>query len=668
VKKVSFFRACLCFLGLGTHLFAGSAVAPAPLQDYCPVVIVNHTKQDPSELFLVATALDPNGVPCFLVPDPSTGICSYQYPNPNGSNGSVPNSVALDSLPLASGTGLTPAYLLYLPLNSSARAYFSVKNPLFLGTTYSAAKGMLAINSPSITSLNDPNIYTLYQDFEFGVNQSAVNSSTNIFINVSFVDYFCIPYRLSANSYTGAAVDPTITGTSSGLPSGTTRASVISNLQSGLNTYSSSWAYLPFNYYPNPYTSSQSAGPIRILAAKNSTGLSSGRLFNGGLGAYNYFPTDYLQNTSTGPSAGNSYMDTVYNYYLSNAPLWAIITPATGYILYKMVSDSTTQGQLNFFAYTPDGSSAIPADDTNVNLNQIGLADFLSGNITFAGGFGNDTPIGAELGKLLSSLFTIGQLPFTQYATSQSSPFYNSGNLLIDDQSEGYITLSYFSNPSGISGGPWYNLYDAIIHPQELGAGALPKNPSLGLGYAFDYDDLLQMDGTISGITIQDAYGNPSQVAGAAKPYIVMVLENLEGTVIPDLSDSYYYNVTIGAAPDGASVTFTYSGGSTAAPLTGTAASFLLNGGAPISSGSSDYLHATFSYAGINYVFNVNLLGQVVIPTTGGTYSTSAPTFSAADVQYAENFTFQVNGGSGTLADPINITINFNSAPPPWQG
>ena len=662
----------LCFSELAFSTPAPTGVAPSPIQNYCPVVVVNHTQLDSSEVYIVATALDPNGLPCFLVPNASTGICSYVYPNADGSNSSVASSVTLSELPKATGTGLTPAYLIYLPINSSARAYFSVKNPMYLSTTYSAAKGLLAINSPSPTTLNDPNMYTFYQDFEFGVNESAVNSSTDIFINVSFVDYVCLPYRLSANSYQGLPVDPTITTsacTPSGIPAGTTQTSIMSAMTSVLNTYPDSWAYLPYYFYPTPYVNSNNASIIRILAAKNSASLPTGRLFNGGPTIEN-FPTDYLTNSATGPIATQSYMESVYQYYLptKNTPLYSVITPAGGDILYKIVSNAGVDGELDFTAYETDGVTPIPADDTTVNLNTILLTDFLSGNITFTNGFANDTPIGAELGKLLSSLFTIGQLPFTNYVTTASTPFYNATS----NVPFGYINLPYFSDPPTFtSGGPWFNLYDQALHAKELGASAtnLPKNPTLGLGYGFDYDDLLNMSGIINGLVIQDQYGNPSQTSGAANPYIVMVLENLTGSTIPDLADTNHYLVTIGPAPSGATVVFTYQSGSTSALVGGNATAFTLFGGNPITGGSDDYLHATFTFNGVNYAFNVNLLGQLVTPTTGGTYSASNPTFSAADLQYQGNFTFTVTGtGTGTVGNPINITINFNSSPPPWQG
>lgn len=670
----------LCFSGLQAipEVLTQAVLSPVPVQNYVPAVIVNHTTEP---VYLVLTTLDSNGIPCFLRPSSSTGICSYEYPHADGTNGSVENSVLLSNLPQASGTGLNPAYLIYIPVNSSARSYFSIGKPMHLSTTYSPAKALIAINSPAPNSLNDPNIWTPYQDFEFGFGISDTDSSTSVYMNMSYVDYFCIPYRLSAKSYQGLAIDPPIAGYASGMPAGSTQTSVLTAVNNVLNPlvntqypYQDTWGSLPFQFYPNPYTSSAGGGTVRLLAAKNSTAL--GRTFSGGIPTINSFPSDYLTNASVGPSdSGIYYMQNLYNYYLasnSNAysPLWTVITPAAGLVEYKVYSDPNTPGQLNFEAYETDGVTRNSANDTNVNLYTIALGDFLSGNITFANGFTNANPIGAELGKLLSALFDIEQLPL-MVATTNLKPFYNAFDYkALGVNHGGYTDISYFPNPASNGAQPAYNLYDQALHLQELGAGTLPNNPLLGVGYCFDYDDLLGMDGTISGLPIQDKYGNPSQVPGAANPYVVMVLGAMNGT-IPDLTDPYYYSVTIGPAADGAQVVFTYNGGSTTATATGTTAiPGQIFGGTPITGGSSDYLHATFTFNGINYVFNINLLGQVVIPTTGGTNSGTYPTFSAADQAFQSNFTFTVTspGHAGTSIDPIPITLQFNSSPPGWEG
>lgn len=676
----------LCFSGLEAFpaVETQPVFSPAPMRDFLPVVIVNHTKQPSSEVYITMTALDPNGTPCFLKPDPASGICSYQYPNADGTNGSVANSIPLSQLPQTQRVGLNPAYGMYLPICSSARSYYSIGAPMYLSTTYSPSTGGLAINSPAPNSLNDPNIWTPYQDFEFGVNLSKNNSSTDVYMNVSYVDYFCIPYRLSVYSYQGNKKDFEIAGTASGMPAGSSQTSVLAAVNKILNPEISSdypnqntWGALAWNFYESPYYNSSNPGVVRLLAAKNST--APGRTFQGGDFTTNSFPSDYLTNPSVGPatSSGQSYMEGVYQYYLASnkntyAPLWAVITPAAGTILYNIYSDPGTDGQLNFDAYQMDGVTRIPSDDTNVNLNSIALADFLSGNITFANGFTNASPIGAELGKLLSALFDTKQFPLA-LTTSNTKPFYNAFNYKSNGVDHGgYTDLKYFPPSTIYTNQPAYNLYDQAFHFQELGAGTLTKNPLLGIGYAYDYDDLLGMDGTIPGLTIQNTYGNPSEASGAESPYIVMVLGDMNGT-IPNLADTNYYTVTIGSAPNGASVVFSYSGGSTTAPISGTTTiGSSIHGASPISGDSSDYLHATFTFNGISYVFNINLLGQVVIPTTGGTanpLSTDYPTYSAADVQYQSNFSFSVTAGhQGTASDPIPVTITFDSSPPGWEG
>ncbi len=95
--------------------FEALAIPPAPLQNYCPVVIENATGLAASEVYFIAHGLDNTGIPCFLVPDPTTGICDYIYPGADGSNGSVVSSRTLSQMPVATDTAATnAAYLIYL--------------------------------------------------------------------------------------------------------------------------------------------------------------------------------------------------------------------------------------------------------------------------------------------------------------------------------------------------------------------------------------------------------------------------------------------------------------------------------------------------------------------------------------------------------------------------
>ncbi len=637
-----------------------TSLPPEPLLNYCPVVVVNNTTLASSILYFVANALDPNGIPCFLKPDTSTGICSYVYPNVDGTNGSYDSSVTLDQLPVATNTGISgTAYLIYLPVNSSARAYFSVNKPMYLSTTFTPGSGSIAINSPAVTTLGDPNYFTLYQDFEFGVGDSDTDSSTKVYINLSWVDYFCLPMQLYANSYTATGSDPTINNaisTTSGMPLNSTREGIITTtINTYLSNYSTSWGYLPVPYYTNPYSGTTSSDYVRILAAKNSIDLANGRIFQGNSGVNNFFPSTYV-NGGANASGSNDYMHAVYNYYnTNNNTLYAYIHPGNGFsdLIYAITAGSS--GILEFSAYTTAGVRDSQYD-TSLNLYTLPADQLFSGGINTFPGYGNNTPIGAELGKLISALYSIGQLPFMAFTTSLSNPFYNVGA-----NSKGYESLTYFTNPSGYTNGPWYNYYDLALHKQMVGQGSVQNNPTLGLAYGYDYDDLLLMSGIINGLYIQDQYANPSQATGASNPYVVIQLESLSGTTIPDpfSGDTNHYNITVLPASSGVSVSISYTDYNTHSP---TSLTVPASGNSTIHVDGAHPVSALFSFNEVNYNFDISLLQQYVVPSGSG--STYVGAYTGAEVQYLSSFVFSNVSGSG----PYSMTLQFNSSPPPWGG
>ncbi len=146
---------------LPLSLFAVPALPPAPLQNYAPIVFVNKSTLPADQIYFVAHGNDAAGIPCFLVPD-ANGICQFLYPTPGNIPSSAGSSKLLSELPTATGTGITdPSYLIYLPICSAARAYFSINNPMFLATAFNPQLGILSIGDPSVSSLTDPNFYTL---------------------------------------------------------------------------------------------------------------------------------------------------------------------------------------------------------------------------------------------------------------------------------------------------------------------------------------------------------------------------------------------------------------------------------------------------------------------------------------------------------------------------
>lgn len=662
------------------------SLPPAPVQNHCPIVILNRTGVSSGAIYFLAHALDPNGVRGFLVPDSQTGICTFQYPTPSGNPSSSSCSVLLSNLPSATVSGVIgSAYLIYLPICSSMRGYFSINKPLYLSSSLTLGTGLLTINDPSVTSLTDPNFYTLYQDFEGGlVTDFLKNSASFIYLNLSWVDEFCLPMQLTTKSYpTGTVINipPTVVPSGMDMTKNPNREQIIQVVSNLLETGGSSWNCLGLPYYTNPYTGATTTPPtyLRILTAKNSVSFGkSGGHFQGALIPQQYFPDTYISNTNSGPQPGVSFAQAVYNYY--NTPptqFYFQVFPAKlqingiggGAAVYSMTADSAL-GYSNlifqFQNYVPSGtpSFAIPTSFT-LNLEALRMEQLLSGSADWPyTNFVLPSPppnviidsTTVEVSKLISALFSIGYLPTSAIpTTSAANPFIN--NTL------GFSSLPYFKVPSGFSGGPWYNLYSFALHPQMIGIGTIPNNPTIGLGYAYDYDDLLNISGLIQGPAIQDCLGNPSLIPNAptqSQPYIEIALESLAGTPLAQMDislDSYAYPVSIGPAANGVQVSFTYWNGTM---MQTTPASETNN----VSLGTVhvDSLHPftiQFMFGGSTWTYEINLQRQIAVPAT------TIATYSTIDVYFQQSLQFAVDA-----ADPNNPTffITFNSSPPPFPG
>jgi len=658
--------------------FCLTGLDPAPVQNYCPVVIVNRTGQMSSQIYLVIHGNDNSGLPCFLVPNAVTGLCGYVYPTPAGANGSAASSVLLSNLPAATNTGIAdPAFLIYLPFNSSSRAYFSINQPMYLATEFNPATGVFGIDDASVTTLTDPNFYTLYQDIEFGLNNIVTNSSSQLFLNLSWVDYFCLPMQFSASSYSSTPphatpinvmptpADPNVP---TAIPSGTsgTRESIISttntNLARGDVTHTTypAWSTLGIHFYPNPYTDKPPAvtpSYLRILAAKNSVDFgTSGTKFNGAADPQLFFPSDYVTNTTYGPVTGQSFYQTVYQYYQSNS-LFARIFPAgvSATTIYQ-INSSPTNLVLQFTDLSGAGQSC------TLNLSSLSMSQLLSGATWPFLPPSTSVAYTNELSKLISALFTAGQFPLMT-ATSQASPFVNNNNAIPANPPPppgfNYLSFTYFKNPTNYLHGPWYNLYDQVLHPQMIDTGVLPLNPTFGQGYAYDFDDLLGLSGLISGLPIQDQYGCPTDESYGENPYIIVSLETIDGAIPNIGNDIYQFQTTVAPAPNGVTVTFLYYLSSTGSLQTTMAP---IAGNTSLGNVYVDSTHPfriRFSFDSIDYTYNVNLLRQIVTPIS------TTSSFSKIDLYFQNSVTFTINGG--TQANPT-FFIQYTSSPPPWPG
>jgi len=695
IQKAIQYAALICCL----EIFA---IPPAPVQNFVPVVLVNNTGVAATEVYFLAHGLDPCGLPCFLVPDGVNGECTYHYPQATGTPSSADPLISktLSSLPTATGTNIPPnSYLIYIPINSSSRGYISIYNPMYLPTAYNPAPSRMVLDilDSSVTTLQDPNYYTLYQDFEFGLvplvsysgSGTALGSSygTQLFLNLSWVDYFALPMALQVFSYpTNTAVT---TSPSSGILSALNREQVIQNMNATFQAApkpttpsgTPPWVYLSVPFYNNPY-GSQPGDPqalltsLRVLAAKNSISLGASTPFQGGSPVENFFPADYVHNTAYGPSSLSTFMQSAYTFFTTNSLYCKIIPANPDPGISYTYTVSAAAGSNLLFTYTgaaPGGGYPVPVN-LQLSLGVLTTEQLLSGSVwpfTTDGSTpapATQTAFENELSKMISSLFSVGLFPST-LETSSGAPF------LVTDQGFAALPIpggqsnAYFLPSSTIPGGYWYNLYDQSLHTQEIGQGTVSNNPSYGLGYGYDYDDVLNLAGLVQPV-IQDQYGNPT----TDQPYVMITLGSLATTPVININADQYttassgkagyqtipYPVQIGplAAGTATIVTFLWYDDTlttqhmTSAPLTGNAT--LTN----LTADENHPFQVEFQYNGVTYTYNIDVLRQATTP------SSPLNPYSTIDQTYINGVIFSLQG----TAPNQYLLLAVDSTTPPWPG
>lgn len=478
---------------------------PAGKLNHAALVIRNNTGLDPSRLYVVGKGQTLAATDAyFLQPNLTTGVC--QLVSSATHNSADPDiSVRLSQLPKAG----TNAYFIYVPQMISGRFYLSVDNPLYMKTSVNG--GISSIDDPSQTTVQDPNYYTLYQNFEF-----TLDVNYDLFANVTNVDYVAFPLTLGSYSFPSGQLYPTLDGLAVvGFPETATRSSVLSQIQASLSGsgIAADWSYLSIPFYGNPYTNSDPQTLLRILAAKLSIALGKSTQFQGAP-TPSFFSATYLQNLTNGPSAGKSYMQLLYDHYLSDQLQITVFPAANPQAMYTMRSNNIS-GVLQFDL---QGAAGPAPSLMTVNLNNLSTSALLHGAVGEWVSEGAISPAAAdpwqtEIAKILSALFTAGMLP---PAPSVSQP------IVVTDKFFPPYRGSYFNNPSGFSlNGPWYNLYDKVVHPLFI------QTEGFGLGYAYDFDDLLGLAGLLH-VNIQtNGVLNPNE------PYTLLSAGPID-TMIPN--------------------------------------------------------------------------------------------------------------------------------------
>ncbi|HAB99439.1 MAG TPA: hypothetical protein DCE71_06430 [Parachlamydiales bacterium] len=584
---------------------------------YSPLVIQNNSGLSSSQLYVIGKGQTLAATDAyFLQPNLTDGTCSLVLPN--GINSADPTiSVQLSQLPSAG----TNSYYLYVPQLVSGRFYISVNAPLYMETAHA---GLYTINDPSQTTTQDPNYYTLYQDFEF-----TLNDVYDLYANVTNVDYFCLPMTLGSYSYPSGALYPTLDNlTVVGYPESSKRSSILQAISGGLVSGDSStppqWSSLTIPFYSNPYVSSSPLTDLRILAAKLSISLGNGYLFQGAAKPQTFFNSQYLQSSSSGPMASTSYMQALYNAIGSSSMQVTIFPKDLPATTYTITADATNL----LLDLTPDSGTSYTLD-----LSTLTTEALLSGAIgEWSSSFTPSVtgPHLTELAKILSALFTAGMLPPRNTVTQ---PIV--GNSTYFSAYRG----SYFNNPTGFSSnGPWYNLYDQVIHPLLIQTGGY------GLGYAYDFDDLLDLAGLLH-VNVQTAgVLNPSQ------PYSVLTLGPVD-TAIPNPTQKFGpYQLTVGALGHLSNpIDIIYSTNSHDDP----SQTYSVVSSPGVISGVQNYFYVRFYTDGTKtsyLTYKVYPKYQLVLPTTNR--------YNSQDVQLMNGIVF-VSGTDGT-----NFSVNLPNTNP----
>jgi len=497
---------------------------PPGMLGFFPLVLHNNTGLDASRVFVFGKgqAFINGGVAAsdsFLLPDTTTGVCTL-VPADSHNSADSDISLRLSDLP-SSGTD---AFLLYIPQMASGRFYLSIDTPLFLGTGKNAL-GDFKIDDPSQAATQDPNFYGYYQDIEYTLNEVF-----ELFINVTNVDYFSVPLTLSSHSFpTGK---PYLTPDKLqvvGYPEEGKRGdilSAISNFMKGKDPSGVNWPSLVIPFFSDPYNDTGLITNLRIIAAKLGISLNDGYVFGRAKAKPAFFPTDYLSTDSA--NADGNYMEALFGYYFTPNTTKIAIFPKDKLETEYTISAVTTTSIAplpgsNFLSLklAVDSSKKDPdATDVFVQLIALSTISLLAGDIgtwvtdTISGVFAitdatgtalsSTDPFGTEIAKLLSALFSAGYLPPNRLSASDQP--IEGRDSYFEQFADPNSSAPYFINPNGFTqNGPWYNLYDAAVHPQ------LVKTRGIGRGYAYDFDDLLALAGLLKIFMQSNSTLNPAQ-------------------------------------------------------------------------------------------------------------------------------------------------------------
>lgn len=467
---------------------AGS-VPPAPMTGYFPIVISNGTGLPDNQVYFLG--LPNSNTQFFTLSGAFPGAMTTVPITSSTFSASAQFSYPLTSLP-QSTTG-PHDYLVYVPYTSSDRMYFSIGNPLYFETTSGSAIASIG------NDFFDPNYNVIYDFAEvtFRAVPPPMPSDIDwtVTLDTTQVDSLALPIKLGFYSYNPASpstVTPFIggIGTPATNPVGFAidRDTLISNIVNAMaaSSASNTWKNLAIPFYTDPYSPTTPTTYLRIMAPKHGGTVSQPKP--------NYqvpvFPDTYLTNNGNGVN----YVNTIFTFYSSGTSLY-IQTDAGG------GSGEIYKGTVSGTIFTFTGQTH-PAYTVTLDQNALTIENMFSGTppMTNTG----STPA-ADVGILadyFSSAFVVGLLGVNALYDSAATPLSEANLLTHLPKNLGTLSPAYYTNNfTAAMSQPGYDIYAQLLHQNAILPASPPFNnpyPTLGLCYAYDFDDTLGFSSAIA--------------------------------------------------------------------------------------------------------------------------------------------------------------------------
>lgn len=609
--------ALLCLLF--QTLFLGAQVITPPTPPlphdatnppYLPVVLVNNSGLDPSQIHFVVKGTDTVSK---TLPAVLKNITAPYYEATlqvlNVHDNTQSYDLTLADLPTVSPG--SNAYYFYTPQIISAQIMFSIGQSLSIPVVSSPAGP--GFQDPNFLSPSDPYFQTQYGFYEYNY---YISKYGNLFADGSAVSYFSLPlfgYLSTPN------------------PTSLNYSGLSSSYQSIMNKLSS-YFNGAFGVNERQQWNRLFMGNVRCVSPGKGTTAPS-------TSTTQPFDPNYLDNLT---AYGYSYLQDIWygtnGYYKSH--VLTLTLPA---------NNRTYTGQVqadNTFLFTAtDGSGyvvtfAAPSTTSNPTTTQM-ILENIDMHVTDTSNSGD----GVIVSQLFQDAVITGLIP-TETPLSQT---YFRAN-----QSQ-YYKVNTNLSPFGQTSGPWYDLYSAALHSYAQNSGSPSTSPTL---YTIAYDEPLWPQVVISAAEVQTT--PPETFLGV----ILYPLQGGSNTPTVTLSSS------INPSTLGQAVTFTTAVSASSGTPTGTinlvidgtqvSSTTLVNGQTTYSTSSlSAGTHTlTAEYSGDAQFSPAT--SNTLIQTVQGTATETTLTSSSnpSDVGQSVTFTAHVTSSAGDPTGDVVFIID----------